>query len=507
MNQSHAILPQAPYPAYQDYLHAVGGKAVEKARQMDPEAVLAEVGRSGLRGRGGAGFPTGIKWSTIFRHHCRTRSVVCNAAEGEPGTFKDRALIRQNPYAILEGMLVAAHVVGTHDLRIVIKASFVKETARLERALEEMERFGVLEGLTPSIVQGPEEYLFGEEKALLTVLDGNGPLPREAHYPPYELGLGATPESPNPALVNNAETFAHVPSILIHGADSFRQIGTPDTPGTILLTLCGDIARPGVYETPAGIPLARLFEELGGGPRPGRRFRAALSGVSTGVIDASRFDTPADFESLKMIGSGLGSAGFILVDDSRSIPRVAQTVARFLYVESCNQCTACKHGLRMCSQAIDELFDPETATTDDLPRALYGARSAPQANRCYLPVGASILIPSLLVQYQKQFDAQLLRPQPTSEPYVIPKIIDYDHEKGDFIYDPYQPHKNPDWTYSLPAEIEEGPAVTVPAPEPAGDVSIRIAADVANALTAMGARDLDRAVDEVLRDWLRKKER
>src|SRR5437016_1294127 len=156
--------------------------------------------------------------------------------------------------------------------------------AAYSKAMGENAKEGLLEGLEIKIVEGPEEYLFGEEKALLNVIEGEGPLPREAHYPPYERGLHATPESPNPALVNNVETFAHVPSIVRHGADSFRKLGTSDTPGTLLFTLCGDLDKPGVYEAEAGIPLRELFFSLGGGPRGPRSFKAALCGVSTSVI-------------------------------------------------------------------------------------------------------------------------------------------------------------------------------------------------------------------------------
>src|SRR5262249_26136580 len=159
-------------------------------------------------------------------------------------------------------------------------------------------------------------------KALLNVIEGEGPLPRDADSPPYEVGLFATAASPNPTLVNNVETYAHVPSIIVHGAESFRAIGTKATPGTVIFTLSGDIARPGVYELPAGIPLRRLFHEVGGGPRPGRVLKAALSGVSSGVITADEFDTKAEFGALLEIGAGLGSAGFIVFDDQTSIPRL-----------------------------------------------------------------------------------------------------------------------------------------------------------------------------------------
>ena len=300
--RQHFVLPERPYTSYAEYLELKGGSAVLTAREMGAEAILDELRRSALRGRGGSGFPTAVKWSTVYSHPSGTRYVVCNAAEGEPGTFKDRLLLRRNPYDTLEGMLIAAHVVGAPDLYIAIKASFTRELERLRSAIAEMEDAGLLAYHTIHVVAGPEEYLFGEEKALLEVIEGNEPLPREAHYPPYERGLFATPASANPALVNNVETFAHVPSIVRSGGDSFGDVGTHDTPGTLLFTISGDVARPGVYEAPAGTTLSELLNDHAGGPRPGRRFKAILSGVSSALIPADKLDTPADFASLALIG-------------------------------------------------------------------------------------------------------------------------------------------------------------------------------------------------------------
>jgi NADH:ubiquinone oxidoreductase subunit F (NADH-binding) len=501
----HWLLPASPFETYAAYGKASGDHAVQKARKATPEAILAEVEKSGLRGRGGGGFPTGTKWSTIRKHPCEKRTVICNAAEGEPGTFKDRWLIRRNPYAVVEGMLIAAHVVGAKELYIAIKESFQKEIDRLGRAVIEMKDAGLFDGLTLKIVAGPEEYLFGEEKALLNVIEGQGPLPREAHAPPYERGLFASLESPNPALVNNVETFAHVPSIVRHGADSFRKLGTSDTPGTLLFTLSGDLEKPGVYEAEAGIPLRELFFRLGGGPRGPRSFKAALNGVAASVIGPDKFETRADFGSLRMIGSALGSAGFTLIDDETSIPRVTQAVARFLFVESCNQCTACKHGLRTASSAIDELFDSKTATPDDYERALFGARSAPQGNRCYLPVGGAQVLPSLMTRFKSEFDAQLARPKSSPPRWRLPKISDWDETMKKFVLDLRQDAKNPDWTYRDPQRSTARFAVTAPQPE--GEAGVRLAPDVWQEIKVLSETkgiDMDRQVNDALRDWLKR---
>lgn len=503
MQNPYWLLPREAYGSYQTYLEDTGDNAVVKARSLTPELVLNEIRQSGLRGRGGAGFPTGTKWRTLQTRSCPTRFVVCNAAEGEPGTFKDRYLLRKNPYSTIEGMLIAAHVIGAQHLYIGLKTSFALEIQRIKDALNEFWKMGLLEGLRFTIVEGPEEYLFGEEKALLNVIDGAGPLPREAHYPPYELGLFAKPDSPNPALVNNAETFAHVASIVRNGAANFRAIGTADTPGTCLFTLCGDVSRPGVYERPAGITIRQLLYEVAGGPSQGRDFKVVLSGVATGVIMPDKFDTPAEFGSLHMIGSGLGSAGFIAYCEGTSSPRIAQMVARFLYVESCNQCTACKHGLRTASTTLDKYFSLEGAGEDDFDRALAGAQHAPQANRCYLPVQGSMLITSLMTRFRHEFDALQAGSAEARETVPIPKIKDFNEAIGAFEYDEFQEHKNPDWSYSVPRHPVPKPAA--PAAASHGPVSIHLAPDVREAFLALarsGSVDLEKQVNDTLRQWL-----
>lgn len=502
--EEHRLLPAQPFHNYAAYRAQWKQQATEKLQELSAADTLKVVQASGLRGRGGAGFPTGTKWASVANHECATRQVVCNAAEGEPGTFKDRWLIRHNPFAVVEGMLVAAYVVGATDLFIAVKASFVREAARIEQAIEEMGEAGLLRLVNVKLIRGPEEYLFGEERALLEVIEGGEPLPRETHNPPYEKGLFATATSPNPAVVNNAETFAHVPGIIRAGADSFRSLGTADTPGSLLFTVSGAVVRPGVYELEAGITLERLFYEVAGGPREGRSFRAALSGVASPPIMANRFNTKADFGSLRLIGSGLGSAGFVLVDDATNMLRVTQSVARFLYVESCNQCSACKHGLRTASEALDAMFDSDEPAEDLRGRALYGARRAPQANRCYLPVQGSLVVPGLL---NKADDAFATRA--TSQPWPIPKLTDFDTSTGRFLIDEPQQRKTPEWLYD---EVPPIPAAAVsarPATQPLDvnevGLSVQLPPEVAAALrerVQQTGRRADDLVAEALRSWL-----
>jgi NADH-quinone oxidoreductase subunit F len=255
------ILSDEPVASVEDYLARGGGRGIAAARELAPEDVIERVRRSGLRGRGGAGFPTGIKWSTVREDPCPTKFVVCNAAEGEPGTFKDRWLLRRNPYLVVEGLGIAAYAIGAERAFIGIKGGFEREVARLTTAMEEMAARDLIGPAPIELVRGPDEYLFGEEKALLEVIEGNDPLPRVV--PPWMEGLFRRPDSPNPTAANNVETLANVPWIVDRGPEWFRSFGTQDSPGTMLFTLSGDVRFPGVYELPLGLTLGDLIEGRG----------------------------------------------------------------------------------------------------------------------------------------------------------------------------------------------------------------------------------------------------
>lgn len=426
----HFLIPKQGYLGLNEY-RQMKGNSLKLARTLRPSEIIAELKASGLRGRGGAGFSTGVKWETLYRDESEQKFVVVNAAEGEPGTFKDRFILRKNPFALLEGALIAAYVLDTTEVYIAIKKSFVQERQRLEKALREFKEQDELLNINVHLIAGPEDYLFGEEKALLNVIEGIGPLPREAHNPPYEIGLFATPHSRNPALVNNVETFARVPEIILRGWESFKALGTEETPGRIICTLSGDINRPGVYEIEAGITLRELIEHYGRGPKKDN-IKAILSGISNGVLTDQHLDRPIEYSSLIRAGSGLGSASFMMYDESRSIPHLAQVVAKFLYQESCNQCMPCKRGLGVASKALDRLMVEDF---DELlmEEAFMGAKSAPQENRCYLPVEGSILIPSLLNHFAEEFKQMGRDKLIWPEEEILPRIIDYIESENKFI--------------------------------------------------------------------------
>ncbi len=392
-----------------DYEARGGGEGLRALADMGPERLVDELDRSGLRGRGGAGFPTALKWRSIMAGGSAAgeRYVVANGAEGEPGTYKDRHLIGHNPYLMLEGLAISAVAVGARRAYVALKSSFSTEIERLSAAVIDMAGADWWPELEVSIVGGPEEYLFGEEKALLEVIEGEEPLPRL--FPPYIYGLFTTSpqmgwsagrtlddrgsQGANPTLVNNVETLANVAVIAARGADWYRSMGTAESPGTILCTVSGDTVRHGVDEFEMGTPVGEIVETLGGGPEPGRSIRYVLSGVSNPVMTAAELGLAASHEALSAAGTGLGTGGFIVFDDRTDPIELAQAVSRFLWIESCGQCPACKLG---CEQ-ITSLLDKSMATRMiDLGVLSARLNTVNDSARCYLPTQEQRVVASLL---------------------------------------------------------------------------------------------------------------
>jgi NADH-quinone oxidoreductase subunit F len=438
------LLSDGPVSSIDAYVEGGGGKGLAAARERAPEEVIEEVRRSGLRGRGGAGFPTGMKWRTVREDPCPTKYVVCNAAEGEPGTFKDRRLLRMNPYQVIEGLGIAAHAVGAERAFIGIKAGFEQEVKRLGEAMEEMAARDLVGPVPVELIQGPDEYLFGEEKALLEVIEGNEPLPRVV--PPWMEGLFRTPDSPNPTAVNNVETLANVPHILEKGAEWFRSFGTDDSPGTMVFTLCGDVRHPGVYELPMGFSLRELIYGVGGGPPEGRELQAVFPGASSTVISAEQLDAPMAFDTMRAIGTALGAGGFVVYDDSACIVRATLAFSRFLYVESCGQCPACKHGTGAITTLLERI-DRGEGSEIDVETILARALTVTDAQRCALPTGETLIAQSAVQVFGPEFVEHFGAGCPRPRDIPVPKILDFDEEAGEFVLDERYRRKRPDWTY------------------------------------------------------------
>jgi NADH-quinone oxidoreductase subunit F len=423
-----------------------GGEGFERARSLGSDAVIEQLAQSGLRGRGGAGFPTGTKWQSV-RAAPGDHFVVCNAAEGEPATFKDRLLLRRNPYPVVEGLAIAAQTIGATRSYIGLKADFTLETEALTRAIEEMRE--MLDGIDLRIVHGPDRYLFGEETGLLGEIEGRGPFPREIR--PFMQGPFATSGRTNPTLVNNVETLANVPAIVAQGAESFRSCGTDASPGTMLFTVAGDVAREGVFELPLGTSLRELLDGPAGGPREGRLFKAVLPGASSAVIRPDMFDLPLDFDEFRRAGTGLGAGGFAVYDDSACMVEVARQFSRFLHVESCAQCPACK----LNSGTINELFTSlheGTGEIGHLEQVLARADRVTDGQKCALPTGTKLVVLSLIQSFADEFAAHVSAECPLPRHLEFPKLVDYDEEAGKFLKDARYETTSPQWT--------EGPVET-----------------------------------------------
>lgn len=431
--------------SFDEYVAAGGGRGMQVALSSAPEATIEEVAKSGLRGRGGAGFPTGEKWRTVRTTGTGTRYAVCNAAEGEPATFKDRILLRRNPYQVIEGLAIAAYAVGAREAFLGLKETFAEETDRVGRALGEMQRADALGGASIQIVAGPDHYLLGEETGLEEVIEGRDPLPRV--LAPYIQGLWASPNNDNPTVMNNVETLANVPPIVAEGVDWLRANGTDSSPGTMLFTICGDVRREGVFELPLGTPMRHLVEDLGGGSGDGLAIKAIVPGASNTVISSEQLDTPMDFESMKAVGSALGAAGFAAFDESACIVRVALMYSRFLWVESCAQCPPCKLSSGEITEQLERL-EAGNGELGDLDVILARAKTVTDGQKCALPTGTSLLMQSFVQVFLQEFQEHAGSSCPRPRDLVFPKISDWDESAGRFAYDLRYPSKQPDWTYA-----------------------------------------------------------
>ena len=357
--------------------------------EMTPDQVLQEVKTAGLRGRGGAGFPTGIKWSflpnTIWPHY-----VVCNADESEPGTFKDREIMEGNPFQILEGVMLASYAVQAHAAYIYLRGEFWQIGQQLNTHITELEAAGLLGdnllgkpySLRVYIHLGAGAYICGEESALLESLEGKLGQPRLR--PPFPANFGLFGK---PTVINNVETLANVPPIIAHGAAWFKSIGTEKSPGTKIFCLSGCVNRPGNYELPLGTPFRKLIYELGGGILGGRAIKAIMpAGASSSIIKATdaALDTPMDYESVGAIGSTLGSASIIVLDESIDMRWLVHKTTHFFKHESCGKCTPCREGTYWMEHLTRHILE-DNANPADV--ALLGSVAGEIRNKCLCPLG------------------------------------------------------------------------------------------------------------------------
>ncbi len=323
--------------------------ALAQARVEGADAVLQKVDDAKLRGRGGAGFPAGFKWRAVARNADRDPVVICNADEGEPGTFKDREVMAQRPHLMLEGMAIAAHAVGASELVIYLRAEFKAPREALLAAIASARAAGHLDGLSVELALGHGAYICGEETALLEALEGRRGMPR--HKPPFPTDSGYLGR---PTLMNNVETFACIPAIVRRGGAWFAGLGAGDASGTKLYPISGDVARPGVYELPLGASFETLLAAAGG-VTGGALLAFSPGGASSGLLPASMADIALDFGPLQEAGSMLGSAGVVVLNDTRDPLAATLTRARFFREESCGQCAPCRVGTQVLVRLLERM--------------------------------------------------------------------------------------------------------------------------------------------------------
>lgn len=393
------------------YLAHGGYQALAKVlREMSPAAVVEAVKRSGLRGRGGAGFPCGVKWGFIPRDAGGPVYLVCNGDESEPGTFKDRMLIEEEPHQILEGIVLASYAIGCHRAFFYVRGEFVEGGRAAGRAIEEAYARGYLgrnilgSGFDLEVVlhRGAGAYICGEETGLLESLEGKRGQPRPKPPFPALAGLYRSP-----TVVNNVETLSNLPHILLRGADWYAGIGPAKSTGPRLFSVSGHVNRPGNYELPMSVTLRELVFEHAGGVRGGRRLKAVIPGGSSSpVLTEEQLDVRMDFDSLAAAGSMGGSGGVIVMDDRTCMVRVGEIVSRFYHHESCGQCTQCREGTAWLHKTLARI-ERGQGRPEDLELLLDMCDNMKGKTICVLSDAAAMPIESYLKQFRPEFERHI----------------------------------------------------------------------------------------------------
>ena len=345
-----------------DYVAVGGYQGLAKVLEpIEPDNLVDLISDSGLRGRGGGGFPTGRKWDAARRTRNEVKYVVCNADEGDPGAFMDRAVLEGDPHAVLEGMAICAHAIGATHGYVYVRAEYPLAIKRLERAIDEAREWGLLGesilgtdfSFDVELKLGAGAFVCGEETALIQSIEGRRGEP--VHKPPYPVQSGIWEK---PTCVNNVETLANIAPIVVNGPKWFRSYGTDSSAGTKVFSLAGSINQVGLVEVPMGTTLRELVDDIGGGMPAGRRFKAAQTGgPSGGCIPESLIDTPIDYEQLQAIGSIMGSGGLIIMDDTSCMVNVAKFFLEFTLHESCGKCAPCRIGNMRLYEMLEDICE------------------------------------------------------------------------------------------------------------------------------------------------------
>ena len=395
----------------QDYLQADGYKALEKAlNTMSPQEVIDEITTSGLRGRGGAGFPTGVKWGFARKAQGEPKYIVCNADEGDPGAFMDRSVLESDPHSVIEGMLIAGYAVGASEGYFYIRAEYPLAIKRLEIALSEARDAGIIgENIKGSgfnfdirIRQGAGAFVCGEETALLMSIEGKRGMPR--FRPPFPANSGLWEK---PTTINNVETLANVAWIILNGAGTFNSYGTEKSKGTKVFALAGKVARGGLIEVPMGITLHEIVFDIGGGTSSGLEFKAIqIGGPSGGVIPARLDDTRVDYESVTSTGAIMGSGGLIVMDETSCMVDITKFFLNFTQEESCGKCTFCRIGTLRMLETLERITKGE-GKEEDIASLEELARTIKRASLCGLGQTAPNPVLTTINYFRDEYEAHI----------------------------------------------------------------------------------------------------
>lgn len=395
----------------QSYLNAGGYSAIKKIlAEMAPEGVINEIKASGIRGRGGAGFPTGVKWEACRKAHGDAKYIVCNADEGDPGAFMDRSIIEGNPHSVIEGMMIAAYAIGSNLGYVYIRAEYPAAVDRLKLAMAQAHEKGYLgENLFGSdfsfdvrIKLGAGAFVCGEETALIASIEGQRGMPRAKPPFPVHRGLWG-----KPTVINNVETLANIPIIMRNGSSWYASIGTEKSKGTKVFALTGKVKNTGLIEVPMGIRLGEIIYDIGGGIIDNKEFKAVQTGgPSGGCIPASLLDTPVDYESLAKVGSIVGSGGMVVLDETDCMVNIAKFFLEFTQAESCGKCVPCRIGTKRLLEILTRITKGEGREGDiELLEGL--SASVRSASLCGLGQTAPNPILSTLKYFREEYEAHI----------------------------------------------------------------------------------------------------
>ena len=386
-----------------EYIASGGYEALKKARTLDRGELIATIEEtSRLRGRGGAAFSTGKKWSSAYASKEETKYLVCNADEGEPGTYKDRVIMEGDPHTVIEGILIGAYAVGAKECFIYVRGEYQKSIELLRKAVTAAEEKGFTGDVSIRVVSGAGAYVCGEGTAIVNSLEG---LRGEPRLKPPSMAVKGLHQKPT--VVNNVETFAVIPEIVNKGADWFGSVGAEKFPGTKLMCLSGDVTNKVCVEVPTNATLRDVVEGFGGGVAKGRKLKAIqLGGSSCGFVTPDKLDTPIDFDSIRTIGAALGSGAVYVIDETRNVVDILAEIARFFRHESCGKCTPCREGTMRIAELMDKLSAGEGTKEDvELIKTLSGYMQ----KTCFCPLGqsATTAFMSALKLFPEDFDAKL----------------------------------------------------------------------------------------------------